>query len=334
MLHKASCNNYAILKTPSEITKEADIIGVQGERMFPNKGLSLLQISKAIYQSGLVSEIRSRRNSFLSNSYLKRMVHAYAPIGIPIIIGLEVFHTGSRTPGLHAVTIAGYRYNRVHPISNPKEEITWRSETIERLFAHDDQFGPFAKITLRDLIDLETDWTKKDQGVFDKSGMKIEPGGRMTKLTDIVVPVYHKIRISLDDVESIVCGIDKILWKIFPGNLPHDISWDVRLDYSDVVKREMKLLLSGQKLIDVLIKPFPKYVWVADSYIGNDISFRIIFDATDLAKSMFGFDAFFFNENIRRDIHDKLSKIPQLSKLITHPFKAQFLDFLKEQTAD
>ncbi|MBK9961228.1 MAG: hypothetical protein IPP06_07775 [Saprospiraceae bacterium] len=58
MLQKASMTKYAVSKTPSQITDEADIVGTHGERIFPNQGLSVKQISQSIYKSGLVSDIR------------------------------------------------------------------------------------------------------------------------------------------------------------------------------------------------------------------------------------------------------------------------------------
>jgi hypothetical protein len=58
MLNKASVDFHTILKSPSQITKDADNLSFDGSRLFPNKGLNLLQICQAIYNSGLESEIK------------------------------------------------------------------------------------------------------------------------------------------------------------------------------------------------------------------------------------------------------------------------------------
>lgn len=328
MLQKASNTNYAILKTPSEITKEADIIGVQGERLFPNKGLSLLQISKAIYHSGLVSEIRSRGKADMSNSYLKRMVNAYSSIGIPLILGIEV-PTAERS-GLHAVTVAGFRHND-YPLSPPKQAISWRSDYIEKLYVHDDQWGPFARVEFDGALELKTTWSIFNKRI-NQTTKALEDYPRPTKLTDIVVPVYHKIRLSYDDIESVVVAVDKILWVLFNGNTLYDFSWDIKLIYSEALKNELKKNPNKDFVKANLLKNFPKYIWKADCFVGNELVFQLIFDATDLAQGMFGICGFFYDDNIKSWIHQSLSSNKNFMHFFAHLCKDQFLDFLIEQT--
>src|SRR6218665_1183903 len=109
MLNKAAIDFHTILKSPSQITKDADNTSLDGSRLFPNKGLNLLQICQAILNSGLVSEIKQpnfvanhfgNQINIVNNQYLKKILNAYSPIGIPIILIINV--PNGNNYGLHA----------------------------------------------------------------------------------------------------------------------------------------------------------------------------------------------------------------------------------------
>ncbi len=326
MLQKASCNSYALLKTPSEITDEADIVGTHGERLFPNKGLSIKQISKAIFHSGLVSEIRTEKKeehlNLLSNSYLKRVVNAYAPIGIPLVLVLKVPYNNSEdnpSYGYHAITVTGYKTIKYQE-EKASEIISWRSDCLTKLFVHDDGWGPFARVDFgAGEFQLINNWSKKYATPLP------------SKLTDIVIPVYHKIRISYDDVEIIVKAIDKILWRMYKDNTSSNISWDIKLMYSESFKSKSKSYEQNLSR-NIHLKLMPKYIWVADCYIGNILIFQILFDATDVAIGMFGLSIYFHSQEIKHQINDVLEAYPNFADYFYHPSKTQFYEFLKNES--
>ncbi len=123
MLNKAAVDFHTILKSPSQITKDADNVSYDGSRLFPNRGLNVLQICQAIFNSGLVSEVKQAnitithnksKCNVVSNSYLKKIVSAYAPIGIPIILVVKVPTEGQH--GLHAITISGFKGSPIQAV--------------------------------------------------------------------------------------------------------------------------------------------------------------------------------------------------------------------------
>ncbi|HFG0471767.1 hypothetical protein [Flavobacterium psychrophilum] len=324
MLNKASVDFHTILKSPSQITKDADNTSFDGSRLFPNKGLNLLQICQAILNSGLVSEIKqpdfrliiNDNNSIniVSNQYLKKILNAYSPIGIPIILIISV-PTGT-VYGLHAITISGFKQKAPVPIS-PKDETSWLSENIEKFYAHDDQWGPFAKIEFGENNSLETPWTS------------FHVNRNPTYVTNIVVPIYPKIRISYEDIESIVLGLDAILTIFFEDKIKYDLIWDIKITYSEDIKKNIKNsnLYSSEKLT-FLTKSLPKYVWVASCYIGEDKIFDFIFDATDVNSGMIGKDFICYISDIKPILSEFLTLNRNYLRKAFHGSKLVYYDFL------
>lgn len=285
MLNKAAVDFHTILKSPSQITKDADNVSPDGSRLFPNKGLNLLQICQAILNSGLVSEIKQPDyllkdlnnqiiGRYISIRYLKKIINAYSPIGIPIILVINV--PNGISYGLHAIAISGYKQKSPSTLA-PSPEISWLSDNIEKFYAHDDQWGPFARIGLKDEIELLTPWT-----------LLISPS-KPTYATNIVVPLYPKIRISYEDIEAIVLGLDAILTLFFNNNTVADLVWDIKIDFSENHKARIRnYSLDDSEKIKRLTQNQPKYLWIADCYIGEHIIFEFTFDATDVRSGMIG----------------------------------------------
>lgn len=230
MLNKAAVDFHTILKSPSQITKDADNVSYDGSRLFPNRGLNVLQICQAIFNSGLVSEVKQANLTIthngspckvVSNKYLKKITAAYAPIGIPIILVVKVPTDGQH--GLHAITISGFKSDPIQPVV-PQLEAVFLSENIDRVYAHDDQWGPFARVNLVNDYELKTPWTDAD------------PMKTPTLVTHIIVPVYPKIRIAYEDIEAVVLGINAVLRFFFEKRIKKlnaDIAWDIKIDFSE-----------------------------------------------------------------------------------------------------
>jgi hypothetical protein len=328
MLNKASIDFHTIMKSPSQITKDADNTSPDGSRLFPNKGLNLLQICQAILNSGLVSEIKqpdydifdSNNNwisKFVSNKYLKKILNAYSPIGIPIILIINVPNGNSY--GLHAITISGFKKNQ--PVAfPPKSEVSWLSDNIEKIYAHDDQWGPFARINFIDEVSLSTPWT-----LFHPTEMP-------TYATNIVVPVYPKIRISYEDIEYIVLGLDAILSLFFAKTIAFDLVWDIKINYSEDVKTSIKnSSLENTDKINYLTKSLPKYIWVASCYVGENKVFEFTFDATDVSSGMIGKGIICYFPDIKPLLSKFLnSNRTILQPLFNHSAKSIYYDFLIE----
>jgi hypothetical protein len=280
MLNKAATHFHTVLKSPSQITKDAAQISNDGSRLFPNKGLDILQICQAIDNSGLVCEVKQPDaveydangepiSEFVSCDYLKRLLNAYAPIGIPVILVIRV--PNEQAHGLHAITVSGYMSEPMIDRQASIGETLWMSSEMQRIYAHDDQWGPFSKILLEGEGDLITPWTTAD------------PSNRPTKVRNVIVPLYPKIRISYEDIEEIVIGLDAIFKEFFGNALAKKLIWDIKIDYSEKFKDQLKSssLPSGAKL-QLLLQSLPKYVWVVTCHVGEVRCLDIALDATDV----------------------------------------------------
>jgi hypothetical protein len=327
MLNKASTDYHTILKSPSLITKDADNTSPDGSRLFPNSGLNLLQICQAILNSGLVSEIKQADialndlngaflGRFVSNHYLKKILNAYSAIGIPIILVIYVPNGGQH--GLHAITVSGFKMKKPAHI-NPSDETSWISDNIETFYAHDDQWGPFARIKFIGDAEIETPWT-----VFDEQK-------RNTLVSSIVVPLYPKIRISFEDIEIIVLGLDRILSFFFDGNIKSDLIWDIKIEYSENFKKFIKTSnLDSEPKLNKLTTSQPKYVWIASCYVGEIRILDFTFDATNVKNGMIGLDVLSY---LPQDIQSKLNEFlisnrDTLKTLINHRSSADYYSFI------
>ena len=152
MLNKASTDFHTTLKTPSQITKDAGSISPDGSRLFPNAGLDIKQICSAIVNSCLVCEVKSditpeSISEYVSNRFTKKILNAYASLGIPIILVIIV--PSGRQESLHAIAVCGFRTKEIEIKDfNLDPNPVWVAENIEKIYAHDDQWGPFVRIPL------------------------------------------------------------------------------------------------------------------------------------------------------------------------------------------
>lgn len=327
MLNKASADYYTLLKSPSQITNDADNVSPDGSRLFPNKGLNILQICQAILNSGLVSEVKQQNFSLVdetgqeitkvvSNIYLKKILNAYSPIGIPIIVVINVPHNDSYS--LHAITVSGYKQSGPGKV-DPKLEISWLAENIEKIYAHDDQWGPFARIEFKNDAELLTPWT-----VF-------HPQNLATYTTNIVVPVFPKIRISYEDIEAIVLGLDTILTLFFDNKNVSDLVWDIKIDFSENHKSFIKQSsLEDEDKLTIITKSRPKYLWIASCYIGKFRILEFTFDATNVRSGMIGEDIISYLPNeIKTELKEHLNLNRVLhQKLFRHINSLKYYQFL------
>lgn len=172
--HKTAILFQTSLPSPGEITKAAGNLFINSGRTFPNSGLDLTQIGKAIESVGLVSELRIANSEI---PYAKRFVYAYNKAGIPVLLFIHI-----KDLGYHLITVAGYSEKDEEP--ELKAEISLRADRIKTFYAHDDQVGPFARIELTNSTALKTAWK-------DRQGNNIDGS-----IYAIIVPLYPKIRIS------------------------------------------------------------------------------------------------------------------------------------------
>lgn len=319
MLHKASKTFETKILNPNEITLKAGITAAGGGRLFPNKGLNTRQMCEAIYKSGLVTEIRYVHSGHYPEliALIKQLVYAYSKIGIPLILNIEVpFEKDDLSA--HAVTICGYKISSRSNRIDFTDEVTFISDRIEKIYVHDDQWGPFSRIDLNE-TGLRSMWSE-----FDAYG------SRDTVATEILIPVYPNIRISYDDVLSIVYGIDGVLTLAFEEHFEEDLQWEIFLIQSNEFKEEIRKTKVEKNIkLMVLKASYPKYIWQVSCIVKGEKILDYIFDATSLSTSMYGLDAICYYKDLKDYINDFVDMNPSLCAKFEHDNCVDFIEFVK-----
>ena len=267
---------------PSEITRSAGNLYFNSGRSFPNHGLDLYQIGKAIESNHLVSELRNNESQLQKLYWLKCFIYSYLKMGIPVLLGIEIKDTG-----LHLITLTGYR----QPVGVPKKEgdIAILASEIEKFYAHDDQIGPFSKLEFSgdSSFPILTAWPIKND--FNKR--------RMAQVKSVIVPVHPKIRISYEDILTKIKLANHLFKNIVVG--ASTLYWDIYLRYSNEYKisiRESKNIPEKIKK-KMLVSILPKHIWIARAYVNEQLLLELIFDSTDIARGFYCLALNFYDDS-------------------------------------
>ncbi len=293
------------IPSPLEITRSAIQDMPVMERMVPNDGLTLFHIANAIRHVGLEPLLFSTRKA----NFMRRMVRAYVDFGIPLLLQLLV---GSE---LHAVAVTGY--------SLPHDgERDYLADSMDKIYVHDDQIGPFARMTICEekVVPFDTD---EEEGIsldssWDESVVAL----------NLIIPVYHKIRIKHEHIFALVKRFEYALdsLELFDAGR---LTWDIRLTSLDKLKGE---ILSAKKISDscrkdLLVTPMPRFLWRATAYprkksidLTNDMLLDFIFDATDIEQGRFFVLAIEYDPDISSACR-KLAKEFQDKEEVVYDFK-------------
>jgi hypothetical protein len=296
--HKTASLFQTPLPSPYQITASTGNLFSNTGRVFPNKGLDLYQVGKAIESVGLVSELRlykppvelhertlkqiealpleeqpdpstwpelCRQAIEAQMQEAKGFIYAYLRMGLPVLLFVQLDGLGG-----HLVTITGYRESEAVPIRS--FNISLLSDRIERFYVHDDQIGPFSRLGFTHDGRLETAWPNGTDWVNCKKAV----------LDAVSVPITLDIRIEYEQVYEKVALFDQALYGFLPEG--QDLLWDVYLSYSNSYKEELRSQrhINYYHLARILKTLLPKYVWVARASLGDNILLEMVFDATDL----------------------------------------------------
>ena len=295
IFHKTGLLFHHSFPTPIEITKSATLNLPAERRNLPNNGLTLEQMAHAIRNVGLEPFPVKTQNEYTLNS----TIYAYLSAGIPVAMAVYLFDT-SVTPhkpisdGGHAIAITGYCMKDSPPPSHHGIGYLSKSSRIEKLYVHDDQVGPFARMAIDgvpvnpqagspfSLFSISSSWKGQD-GVI--GSVRAVPQA-------VLVPLYHKIRIPYDVVEKIVMTFDSYL-EVFrlQGYVPLEerVEWDIHLSNVNQLRTE---ILSSSELQDgfreeTLTTKLPRFLWRAIGWVKNKPALELVFDATDIEQGNF-----------------------------------------------
>lgn len=290
----AECFGHAI-PSPVEITKAATAPANIDTRILPNPGLSSVEMAQAIRALPLEPFLVNATDPWI----LRTTVYAYLRARIPVMLALELYGCSEgKEPALkghHAVAVTGFNLCADVPAQHEPTEMLHRAVRIDRLYVHDDQVGPFARMELlpsEETVCLKSSWGHR--------WPEYESVNAAPKL--ILVPLYHKIRIPYHTIENALLPFDALL-DLLRQMMPWQsrLEWDVFLTTNNEFKCD---LASGDLPIDVdcrerlRVKSLPRFLWRATAWDGDQRILDLLFDATDIEQGNFVVEAISYDDTL------------------------------------
>lgn len=321
MLHSTAHQFQHAKPSPVEITKAATMHARVNGRTFPNgDGLNTLQIADAIRSVGLEPSVLTVSSmprlimpaeEFASadvrpmalppadpelaaemRMVLKLSVLAYLRSGIACVLlartSDEVDPASVFSPdadddgptiairGNHAVAITGYALGTEPGETHFRESSTlFVAGRLERLFVHDDQTGPFASFA----FDEGNRLVAEDYQSPDVIRRFAEP-------INLVVPLYHKIRIPLRQIVDLTVHLDQSIKALpFDGELADELEWDIQLMSLEALRDDLaRSSLTRDVKLEMLTLALPRYLWRVRAIRAGKAAFDVLLDATDLLQ--------------------------------------------------
>jgi len=260
--------------TPAEITRAANQV-IHHARPIPSRGLIADQICSAIRQAGLEHEVVWMNDS----TPILSLLYGHLRMGLPVILGVDIEGLGG-----HAIAVAGYSLLRTRHL---QREIASNTKSapmiglrINELYAHDDGIGPFSRLRVEP--STAPGRAVHFTGTWERGGNHLP---LVPKL--IVVPVYHKIRVTYLDIQVWVDRLTAVLSTVVFGQ-GDGMEWDVHLTMTNQIKREMKESgqLAPDELDSFLFSSQPRFMWCAILRWDGVPLMRLFFDATGMSRSL------------------------------------------------
>jgi hypothetical protein len=156
---------------------------------------------------------------------------------------------------------------------------------MDKIYVHDDQVGPFARMSLD--AGKVTAHGKSYPALGTSWG--VTTGATILAVPDLLVaPVYHKIRIPFDCVLDHVKKFHAIVLAALQetGRAVKDAEWDIYLASASDVKETwlQNGKLDAAAKHSLVIKGLPKYVWNASLTFAGQPLVDVVFDATDIEQ--------------------------------------------------
>lgn len=296
------------IPSPVEITRAALARFPMNERDLPNHGLFSWQMAHAISSVGLEPYPITINDEISKEFCLQSSVYAYLRGGIPVPLLFRLHDvTLGRDIGGHAVAVTGFSLGRAFPVAYDASGFLLKASRIDKLYAHDDGVGPFARMVLETwqehpvtgklqqppVLALTTSW-------HDSNG---EVGNVYALPDSLLLPLYHKIRIPFRTALQVIRAFDEFLElrevKTAVG-LGERMEWDIYLTEVNDVKQDVMESedLPGPYRRGVLLEPMPKYMWRATATGDGRIILDILLDATDIEQGPLMVRAIEYDQNV------------------------------------
>lgn len=264
------------IPSPVEITKASKVGSAELTRLLPSKGLSYSELAQGIRAVGLEALIVP---SEANQRVLSSTLYAYLKAKIPIVLGVQLLN--KKVVGLHAVTVTGFSLEEDFQFEGD-DGFRLRSDRMNKLYAHDDQVGPFARMSF-DQVEVS------DKTILILNTSFGGVGTHVAVPQLMVIPVDKNIRIPFDTICDTVREFNESLTGLRAADLlplNGSVEWDIYLSSVNDFKRATfsRDDLSRELKTSILLKSLPKFIWVAVAYIGGAPAYELIFDSTDIEQ--------------------------------------------------
>ena len=319
------------IPSPVEITKTATRRYSSRNRELPNHGLTIEQMSQAIRDIGLDPSSESAENEF---NFLST-VYAYTKARIPVILIFKLIgNLSRRTPigrrngdfiGTHAVTIAGF--NQGLPEKTAIEGFAFKTVAagIGKLYAHDDQVGPFARMENDgEVIGYSEDGRRSESYSLSTSWVDSnnQYGNIRAVPQALLIPLDKKIRVPVEHIVLATSKVDYIMSflqdNVLKRGKESGFTWDIHLTTVGDLK---KLIIEDPSYIgeeiprtDFLLKSLPKYIWIAKCSNDDNRVLDLLFDATDFEHGKFFLQALVHDIELGNMLKDLILANPDAAK--------------------
>lgn len=288
------------IPSPHEITSAAKRGSGSLSRIFPNKGLTFPEMAQAVRAVGLEPLVLGGGKDQYT---LSSTLYAYLNAKIPVVLGLELFENGGKSVGWHAITITGFRLPDSRPRSSSASVFKLRADRINKIYAHDDQVGPFARMSFMK-------GKKKGQPQFYLSTSYGGVGTHYAVGENMLVPLDNNIRIPFATISDTVIRFDQLLrdWaNLTPsakklGNLEWDILLSSVNDFKSDIFSSSATTPSVRK--NILFRNLPKFVWRAKARIGKKLVLELVFDSTDIEQGRLLLSIVEFDQSVSAGIRE------------------------------
>ncbi len=313
--HATSALFQHSLPSPVDITRQAAEHSPVRSRVFPHSdGLLVEQMAFAIRRVGLEplyiqgdpEDPEEPGDVRVTARVLRSSVHAYSSFGIPLILLTGLIGPDGKHIGSHACTITGFSVGATLNLTDPRTVLS--SDRIDKLYVHDDQVGPFARMELIEqdgLVGLTTSW-----GLPGLRGVIAVPFA-------LLVPLYNKIRIPFSNAIKLIKALDRglSLLRGAPGNplqlQQERLEWDVRLTSINEFKASIVTAshLTQEQKVSIRLLPMPRFLWRATASTSAGVMMDVLIDATDINHGRF-IRYFHVSEN---SLHAALEELQHVS---------------------
>lgn len=277
--------------SPSAITRLAtEHSGPSTGNILPNHGLFREEMIHAIGRVGLGSLCETAdQRSGMDYASVKILSAAYLSIGLPVVLIVDMVRgdgISQTSIGRHAIVACGYRFREQCPMPGSYRGLPNKYDNIEAIYCVDDQVGPYCQLTaIPDKSDAPYLWnTEWSQDPREKISCLV---------TDMLVPLYHKIRVSHDEIFARAAEFFQPIRAFLcengqAGNIFNSAIIDIRLIESNAFKRYIRNGKSFPPNLKskAMFACFPKYMWLVSACIGDIPLVLFAVDATDVAHGV------------------------------------------------